>query len=226
MSKPKYRKLLAELLCELGSDWQSASATVICRTDNSFLVQCISCQSSNFSPDYVPATFVDVLARSGPEFRIDFGGRLRRAKKGDLWIDGSEEPPTSEVLELASAQAIVPFTQPLTIDAVVRYLDKRRRSWRPRFESSQWWSAGVVYGLCGRIDDARKCLNRARKLIEELRSKLDTETLAQAEWIPNALADIEQTAAGLEDRERFLAHHRKVALNSARKMGLRDFGRV
>lgn len=221
VSKSAYRQLLTKLLDDLGPGWYRASPTAIYRTDSSYLVQCISCQSSNFSRDYVPATFVQVLARRSDELRFDFGGRLTKPQTGDLWLEATNEPPAAEVLHLASEQAAVPFGDPLTIDALAMYLDGSNRA---SFEFSQWWSAGVVYGLCGRRDDARDSLGRAQKLLEKLKSKLDKAALSKAVWISDALADIKRAIAGLDSQEQFSARCRSIAKTSASNLGLKAFG--
>jgi hypothetical protein len=169
----------------------------------------------------VPATFVQVLARPSDEFRFDFGGRLMKPGAGDLWLEGTTAPPADEILRLASAQAAVPINEPLTIDALAKYVD---RAARKSFEFSQWWSAGVVYGLCGRRGDARESLDRARKLLEKLKSKLDKSALSKAGWISEALANIEDIAAQLDSQEQFSARCSSIAKASALKLGIKAFG--
>ncbi len=220
MNKSAYRKILSSLLNELGPEWYWASPAVIYRTDKSYLVQCISCQTSNFSRDYVPATFVQVLARPSDEFRFDFGGRLLVPGAGDRWLSASGDPPTAEIMRLASAQAAIPFKIPLTIDALAKYLDGCGRA---SFEFPQWWSAGVVYGLAGRSDDARENLERARRLLENLRSRFDKAALSKAGWISDALGQIEKSIAELVSHDRFCAWCRSVARLSALKLGLKSF---
>lgn len=229
VSKPVYRKLLAGLLDALGPEWQRASASLIYRTDKNYLVQCISCQSSNFSRDYVPSTFVHVLATSGDYLRTDFGGRLKTPRAGflglkpprDLWLDGSTDPPLADVLRLATAQACIPFDSPLTIDALAAHVDRSSKS---SFEYAQWWSAGIVYGLCGRPDQARTCLDRARKQLERLQSRLDKDGIARWDWVGEALAAIAQARLRLEHQRQFSTWCRSIAATSAAALGLTAFG--
>jgi len=124
-------------------------------------------------------------------------------------------------LQLASTQAAVPFSEPLTIDALAKYLD---RNVRKSFEFSQWWSAGVVYGLCGRRGDSRESLGRARKLLEELKSKLDKSALSRAGWISDALGSIEDITVQLDSQEHFSARCSSIAKASAVKLGIKAFG--
>ena len=229
VSKPVYRKLMAGLLDALGPEWHSASANLIYRTDKNYLVQCISCQSSNFSPDYVPATYIHVLSRRSDFLRLYFGGRLMMPRTGflklkqprDLWLDGSADPPVADVLRLAAEQTSVPFDTPLTIEALAARIDGAKRS---SFSFGHWWSAGIVYGLCGRPVDARECLDRARKLLEKQQSTLDNEGNPQGEWLSEAIADIAHANGLLDHQVQFSEWCRGIAASSALKLGLKAYG--
>jgi hypothetical protein len=229
VSTPVYRKLLAGLLDALGPEWQRGSANLIYRTDKNYLLQCITCQSSNFSPDYVPATYIHVLARRGEHLRFDFGGRLMTPRTGflilkqprELWLDGSADPPVDEVFRLATEQTSVPFDTPLTIEALAAHIDGVKRS---SFAFDHWWSAGIVYGLCGRPVDARKCLDRARKLLDKQQLTLDSEGNPQWEWLSEAIADIAHANGLLDYQVQFSEWCRSIAASSALKLGLKAYG--
>jgi hypothetical protein len=219
---------MAGLLDALGPEWHRARADLIYRTDKNYLVQCINCQSSNFSRDYVPSTFIHVLARRGDFLRCDFGDRLKTPRSGflglrrprDLWLDGDSDPPLAEVLRLAAGQASVPFDAPLTIEALAAYVDGAKRS---SFEFNHWWSAGIVYGLCGRQVDARKCLDRVRKVLEKDQSTLEKEGVARWEWVSEALSDIACANGLLDHQEQFSTWCRSIAATSAMQLGLKAY---
>ncbi|WP_156256916.1 hypothetical protein [Sandarakinorhabdus oryzae] len=225
MSKPVYRKLMASLLDALGLEWHRARADLIYRTDKKYLMQCITCQSSNFSSDYVPATFVHILPKGGDFLRSDIGDRIKTPRSGflglkpprDLWLDGSSDPPLADVLRLATAKAIIPFDSPLTVEALAAQIDRSSKS---SFEYAQWWSAGIVYGLCGRPDQARTCLDRARKQLERLQSRLDKDGIARWDWVGEALAAIAQARLLLEHQRQFSTWCRSIAATSAAALGL------
>lgn len=220
VKKRQHEELLNQLRQRLGQDWQRASATVIYRSDGRYLVQCISCQSSNYSRDYVPATFVQVVARPSEDFRYDFGGRLKRQRTGDCWISADAIPPVDEVLRLATEQAAVPFAEPLSVEMLARYLDQCNRT---SFEFSQWWSAGITYGLMSRADDARESFERTMALIEKLRVRLDGKALARAQWIPDAIASLTKLTNLVETPEEFGAYCENIAKASAAILKLRGF---
>lgn len=229
VGRPVYRKLLDGLLDALGPEWRRAKADVIYRTDKKYLVQCISCQSSNFSSDYVPATFVHILPKGGDFLRTDFGGRIKTPRSGflglkpprDLWLDGSSDSPLADVLRLAAVQSCIPFDSPLTIEALATHIDRSRKA---SFEHDQWWSAGIVYGLCGRPAQAHACFDRARKQLEKLQSSLDRDGVANWDWLSEALAAIETANALLPHPEDFSAWCRGIATISAAALGLTAYG--
>ncbi len=220
MGKSAPRLLLNELLNRLGSEWYRASATVICRSDRMLLAQCISCQSSNVDSSFVPATFVHLLARQSDGFRYDFGGRIKAGDSSHLWLDATEPLPIDLVFRLASEQAAVPFETPLSTHALADYLDRQDRT---RFEFAQWWSAGIVYGVCGRAVDANHCLSMAQSLLTKLRAKLDPPALAKAGWISDALADITEVNALLGTPVQLSSRCIGIARASAASLGLKDF---
>lgn len=220
MRTKKSRELLDSLLARLGDGWRRASKSLIYRTDGRYLVQCVSCQSSNFSRDYVPATFIQVIARPSEDFRFDFGGRIAMRYAGDFWLNASVDPPVSDILRLASEQAAIRFEKPLSLEELARSLDQWPRT---SFEFQQWWSAGIVYGLCGRPHDARQCLSRAKSQLEKLRSSLDAASLVKAEWLPDAIRSVAQSSAETDDLDRFTTSCRAVARESAVRLGLEGF---
>jgi hypothetical protein len=214
MTKNKYGKLLDMLRKTLGSDWQRIGPSCIYRRGGDFLIQCISCQSSNFDRSYVPATFVQVLAHPADSFSFNFGGRLQKPSGGDYWLSGDVTPPVEEVLSLLKIQSWPILSGPLTVETVEHELDRRSM---PQNEPHSACCAGLVYGLCDRTDDARRYFKMAVSNLESLRKSWKRGSLTNVQWVDNALCELE-TLSNLLGTAQFRVHCEHTSKETAKRL--------
>lgn len=221
MAKSSYRSLLSALRQRLGPDWRQAGASVIFRRGELHLLQGVSCQTSNFDRTYVPASFVQVLAHPADTFTFNFGGRLQKAGGTDYWLSGAEEPPVDDVAALLSEQSWPRLTEPLTLAAVERELDQRPR---PKADPHHAWCAGLIFGLRGREENAHLCFGEALTELEELRKSWKRSAASEAQWVREALLELELLQSLLPDPKQFEAHCREVSEETSRHLQIEKSG--
>jgi hypothetical protein len=203
MAKNAYRRLLSELFRLLGPEWRKHGAALLLRRGGVHLIQTVSCQTSNFDKSYVVAVAAQVLARPTDSFDLVLGGRLRGSDGSELWLRGDEDPASDAIRDLIVEQGWPSIGEPLTLTAVARELDKRLSS---KSDANYLWSAGLVYGLEGRYDEAQRCFDAATSLFTKLHKDWERSGTPTADWLRRALEELGRLADVVQSKERFVAH--------------------
>lgn len=186
-----------------------------------YLIQGIAFDSSSYSRRFVPTVFVQLLPIFTDFIHLTLGNRLKQEKKGetipvgnDWWIDwdAENEALALEIVNAVERQAQPPISQPLTLEAIMYYLESSRH-----LRKSKNWgvqaSFGVVYGLLGEREGSLKHFYTAKKYLQE-------RVKQSPEIYEHILSNVENLAAAAISSEEFESYCHLMALKTAQALKL------
>lgn len=235
------RYLKTKLLPLFGEGWFIYGGTYILRLSG-FLLQGVVLDRSRYLNEFAPTPFVMVLSEPNDDYFMHFtlGGYLKDHRGGkyslplpldrgyytdndirtrwrDVRFTPEGHPDPVWLYEIIREQARPRIDAPLTLEAVHTYLTQDKRD---SDHFAVLWSRGIVDGLLGDIEGARKWLCQVEKTRAKKQEDWQKSGQPVPEWIGKDLTSLRQMISHTTDVDDFRRYCEEVAARNKEKLKL------
>lgn len=241
IKKAEITRYLKSLAPYLGEGWFTYQGTGMLRL-NGLLLQGVMLERSRYLNEFAPTCFVMVLAEPRDDYFIHFslGSRLSdhrgseagyslplpldrsyytdkeiRTRWRDVRFTPDGNPDPAWLYETIRAQARPRIDEPLSLEAVRRYLREDKRS---DDHFSVLWSRGIVEGLLGDMDEARKWLGKSEQVL--VKNEKSWRNQPVPDWVVNDLAGLRRMLSHTTDPTEFRRYCEEIAARNKGKLKL------
>lgn len=241
IKKVEINRYLKSLVLYFGEGWFMYQGTGMLRL-NGLLLQGVMLERSHYLNEFAPTYFVMVLSEPRGDYFIHFtlGDRLKDPRGGDMgyslplpldrsyytekeirtrWRDvrftAEDKPDPAWLYEAIRAEAKPRIDAPLTMETVRDYLrdDKRGND-----HFAVLWSRGIVEGLLGDMDEARKWLGKSEQVLVKNEKSWHNQPVPDS--LVTDLAGLRQMLDHTTDPSEFRRYCEEIAARNKEKLEL------
>ncbi len=198
------RYLRGSLLPLFGGPWRVYDGECILRVEG-LLIQGVWMYRSSYDDKFRPAYSINVLPEPCDILHGTLGSHLKNDRGGDMWIrwEPDREGFTEELMQAIRDQTKPRINEPLTLDAVHRYITQYHLKHR---HFAALWSLGIIRGLEGNLQEANDHLEAVERDFRNGVRNWEARGKPAPSWMHENVDRVAALKNHLTDRAAFVAY--------------------